>query len=298
MTARPPWALPRLTLRPWAQTRTAHPPGISPLDPAEWLLRNETYAAQMALRDDLAVAKHDAVIACLPEGEAAAAAAELLSMVVDHVVAHHDARRNGDAIIRADGVRVELPGPPMDAVCRLAQEDLLILARPEGQAEHVLVAGTLCFPSNWMLREKIGKALLRIHLPVREYDGALASRVQRLHDGVAAGRPLRRANWNFAPGATLHTPNHEAEKLERRRTRAAPTDWRDAWIRVERQTLLRLPVSGAVVFGIHTMVAPLTGCTDEDWRDFHRAFMELPEDMRADKAGVTILAEAARRAGA
>lgn len=296
MTPRPPWALDRLTLRPWAQTRMAHPPGISPMDPADWLLRNETYGAQMALRDDLAAGRPDAVIACLPEGRAAAA--ELLAMAADYVIARQGARRIGGAIIRADGVRVPLSGPPMDAVCRLAQEDMLILARPEGQAEHVLVAGALCFPANWMLQEKIGKALLRIHRPVREYGDRLASRVQRLHDGVAAGRPLCRANWNFAPGPDLFTPDGEADKTDRHRTRAGAADWRDCWIRVERQTLSRLPQSGAVVFAIHSMVAPLIGCTDEDWREFHRAFMEMPEAVRADKAGAAILAEAARRAQA
>lgn len=285
-----------MTLRPWAQTRTAHPPGIAPLDESHWLQSDATYAAQMALRDELAETRPGAVIGCLPEG--AAAADELRALVITHITEHHGARRGAGAIERRDGVRAPLSDAPMADVCRLVAEDLLILHRPEGAAEHVLVAGALCFPSNWMLTEKIGKALMRIHLPVAEYDDRLGARVQRLHDGVAAGRPLIRANWNFVSTPELHTPTPEAEKAVRRRTRAAPGDWRDGWIRVERQTLLRLPRTGAVVFGIQTMIAPLTGCTDEDWRDFHRAFAEMPEDQRIHKAGPHIRAEAARRAGA
>jgi hypothetical protein len=274
-----------MPLRPWAQTRTAHPPGIAPLKESEWLQKDATYAAQMALRDDLAALSPHDVIACLPEG--LAAAHELLARVRDHT---------GDAAIRADGVRVPLTGPPMATLCRLVAEDLLILTRPEGGAEHVLVAGTLCFPSNWVLREKIGKPLMRIHMPVEEYGAALGARVQRLHDGVAAGRPLWRANWNFVPDPALYTPTPESQKVKR--SPAAPCAWQDAWIRVERQTLSRLPQTGAVVFGIQTMIAPLTGCTDQDWRDFHRAFMEMPEDLRTRKAAPEIRAEAARRAGA
>ncbi|MFT4794301.1 MAG: hypothetical protein ACJAVR_002771 [Paracoccaceae bacterium] len=296
MTGLPSWAFARMPLRPWAQTRTAHPPGIAPLDETQWLQSDATYAAQMALRDDLCATAHAEVIGCLPEGEAAAH--ELLDLALHHAGTHHGARQSGDAIIRKDGGRVPLPGPPMDALGRLVAEDLLILSRPDGAAEHVLVAGALCFPANWMLREKIGKALMRIHLPVEEYDARLGTRVQRLHDGVVAGKPLIRANWNFVSTPILHTPTPEAEKVLRRRSRAAPANWQDAWVRVERQTLLRLPQTCAVVFGIQTMIAPLTGCTDQDWCDFHRAFTEMPEDQRLHKAGANIRAEAARRAGA
>ncbi|MFT6774157.1 MAG: hypothetical protein ACJA1L_001868 [Paracoccaceae bacterium] len=292
----PAWALPRMTIRPWMTTRGAHPPGIGPLAPEEWLQTDATYGAQMALRDDLARTRPEAVVACLPQGEAAAT--ELLGVLVDELTARHGARVEEGVLIRADGGRVPLDSPPMAAICRAAQEDFLILQRAPDEAEHVLTAGALCFPANWVLTEKIGKALLRIHLPVREYDGPLASRVQRLHDGVAAGRPLIRANWNFALTPDLHTPTPEAEKMARRESRAAPTDWRGGWIRVERQCLSRLPVSGAVVFAVRTLIAPLTGCADQDWIGFHRAIGELPEEIRASKAGPAIVAEAARRAGA
>ncbi|MGG7568503.1 heme-dependent oxidative N-demethylase family protein [Rhodovulum sp. DZ06] len=290
----PAWALPRMTIRPWMETRSAHPPGISPLDPAEWLYRDETCAGQMALRDALVAERPDDVTGCLPEGEAAAA--ELLALVTEEVCARQGAARTGGAIRRADGVEAPLDAPPMQVAARLAQEDFLILDRPEGAEEHILTAGALCFPAQWTLAEKLGRALLRIHLPVKEYDGRLAAKVQRFHDGVRVGRPLIRANWNFAEGPELYTPAPEAEKMKRRQTRADPKDWRDAWIRVERQTLLRLPQTGAVVFGVRTLVAPLTGCTEEDWAGFQRAFEELPEHARADKAGAAILAEAARRA--
>lgn len=291
----PPHALQRMTIRPWMDRRTAHPPGIAPMDPADWLHRDETCAAQMAMRDALVAERPADVVACLPEGEAAAA--ELTALMAGEVCARHGATREGDAIRRADGVLVPLSLPPMHAAARLAQEDMLILSRTGDAAEHVLTAGALCFPANWTLTEKIGRALMRIHLPVEEYDQRLGARVQRLHDGLQAGRPLWRANWNFAPGPDLFTPNPEAEKMRRRKERANPVDWRDAWVRVERQTLLRLPETGAVVFGVRTLIAPLTGCTEEDWQGFARAFAELPDDeARSNKAGAAILAEAARRA--
>jgi hypothetical protein len=292
----PGWALARMSLRPWMTARTAHPPGIAPLAPDAWLHADETYAAQMALRDALAAERAQDVIACLPEGEAAAA--ELRDLLRDDLIARHGAREAGGALIRADGGSVALAGPAMTAICRMAQEDFLILHRAPEEGEHRLIAGALCFPSNWVLREKLGKALMRIHLPVDEYGPPLGARVQRLHDGVAAGRPLWRANWNFSLSPDLYTPTPEAQKRDRRRSRAAPREWRDAWVRVERQTLVRLPQSGAVVFGVRTLIAPLSGCDEDDWTGFARAFAEMDEEMRASKVGPVIVAEAERRIAA
>lgn len=291
---RPAWTLPRMTVRPWMQRRTAHPPGIGPLDPAEWLHRDETYAAQMALRDDLVAGRPADVLAMTAEGEAPAR--ELLETLIEELTARHGARLDGETLVRADGAAVPLSGPVMAVIARLAQEDFLILSRPEGGEEHVLVAGALCFPAGWVLAEKIGRALMRIHVPVVEYDQGLGSRVQRLHDGVKAGAPLIRANWNFHHSPQLFVQVPEAKKAEMRQARANPTDWRDAWVRVERQTLMRLPRSGAVVFGVRTLVAPLTGCGPEDWAAMHAIFAGMTPEALTNKAGRLIAAEAARRA--
>ena len=56
-------------------------PGISPLDPDQWLMIDDAYAAQMALRQDLITTKRDQVIGIDPA--ALPAARELLGQVVD-----------------------------------------------------------------------------------------------------------------------------------------------------------------------------------------------------------------------
>ena len=57
-------------------------PGISPLDPDQWLMIDDAYAAQMALRQELITTKRDQVIAIDPA--AMPAAQELLGQVVDY----------------------------------------------------------------------------------------------------------------------------------------------------------------------------------------------------------------------
>ena len=57
-------------------------PGISPLDPDQWLMIDDAYAAQMALRQELITTRRDQVIGIDPA--AMPAARELLGQVVDY----------------------------------------------------------------------------------------------------------------------------------------------------------------------------------------------------------------------
>jgi len=106
----------------------------------------------------------------------------------------------------------------------------------------------LCFPASWTLAEKLGRAMVRIHAPVPEYDENIARRVQRVLEGVQVGRPMWRMNHNLYASAELFHPRAEAAP----RVDAVPQ-----YVRAERQCLLRLPKTGAVLFTIHTYVMAL-----------------------------------------
>ena len=71
---------------------------------------------------------------------------------------------------------------PLRSIGAVVQQDVCILER-RGD-EHVLSGDVLCFPASWTLAQKIGKPLIAIHDPVVDYDSAIATRVQRLFDGV------------------------------------------------------------------------------------------------------------------
>ena len=62
--------------------------------------------------------------------------------------------------------------------------------------------------------------------------------------------PLWRANWYLYDDPELFTPQKEALSQTTRKSFFEG----DFWVRVERQTLVRLPESDAIVFGIHTFV--------------------------------------------
>ena len=247
-----------LPFAPWMEPSAARLPGIRPVAPRDWLLADEAFAGPMALRDRLIAERAGAVLALDPS--ARPAAEELVEVVAAQVTATPGCRRSG-AITRPDGVSVALDGDhPMAIAGRLAQEDFCVLER-RGE-EHVLTAAVLCFPASWTLAEKAGRPLLGIHEPVESYDADIARRVQRLFDAIRPGQVLMRANALLYADAELHQPRHAGARRPRLAA-GAP-----AYMRSERQCLVRLPRTGAVVFSIHTFVLryeDLTADQREGW---------------------------------
>jgi hypothetical protein len=245
----------RLPVVPWMADHTLRLPGTVPIDPADWLQQDEVFALQMAERDRLIAERPEEVLA-MPEA-ARPAAEELLALILARLTDAPGYAREGEAVRRPDGVVVPLGGPPLAVAGRLVQEDLVILERADGEAEHRLTAAVLCFPSNWTLAQKLGMPLVRIHLPVDAYDETVARRVQRLFDAIHPGAPLMRANLIPYAQASLHSPRPEF-------SRHSPGPGEVRFVRVERQTLLRLPETRAVVFSIHVYQVPLAAIAGEE----------------------------------
>jgi len=242
----------RLPLAPWMADHTLRLPGTVPIAPADWLQRDEVFAAQMAERDRLILGRPAEVHAMT--GTARPAAEELLGLVLAHLVGVPGYAREPGEVRRPDGVAVPLDGPPLVVAGRLVQEDLVVIEKPAGEDEHRLTAAVVCFPSNWTLAEKLGMPLVRIHRPVPAYDDAVARRVQRLFDAVRPEAPLMRANLIPDAGAELHNPRPEFSWH-------GPRPGEVRFVRVERQTILRLPATGAAAFSIHVYQVPLAAIT-------------------------------------
>jgi hypothetical protein len=223
---------------PTAQSGEPRLPGTMPCDADDWLRVDDAYAAQMQYRAKLFEERQDAVLyepetaqdACL---EVLTEALKILPPLGFEVSETHvtcpDAR-----VVAIDW------DAPLKTLGHLAQQDICVLEKRG--AEHVLTAAALCFPANWRLADKVERPLIGIHAPVDEYDENIARRVQRLFDGVKVGMPLWRFNKLRYDDADLHQPYRRVG------------DDKSPFIRSERQCILRLPRTDAVVFTIHTFV--------------------------------------------
>ncbi len=241
---------PALPFAPWADPRSRRLPGVMPLDMDDWLRVDEVYAGQMALRDALIAERETLVHTAMPGAEAAAA--ELWALV--------RGRLPGLGIMqvpggwrRPDGV-VVAEGPPLLTLGRLLQNDFCLM-QEDGAGEHMLTGAILCFPAGWVLAEKLGRPMLRIHAPVVKYTDDVARRVQRLMDAVRPETPMWRMNAHLSRAA-LFNP------LSEDHPRALSGDAMP-YVRAERQCLIRLPQTRAVVFSIHTYLVAVSDLTPE-----------------------------------
>ena len=233
--------------------------GLKPLEAADWIDVDERLAADLAEKERLAAERWDEVFAAEPGTEAAQA--ELLAMLVAHLPQRFPNvyRRDSDAMVVA-GRQVDLePAPALWTAARLVQEDLVLMRRSE--AGWRLAAASLSFPSSWRLREKIGRPIHEVHAPVPGFGGGTrnAELIARMFDNLRPELGMIRWNWSLYGDDALHHPHESPPKRFGGGAKAE-----HVFLRVERQTLRKLPVSGDIVFTIRIAVDPLAALAAHD----------------------------------
>ena len=249
---------------PFMDPRTAGPPGLSPLEMSEWTVRHDDYDAQMAYRARLIAEHTDTVLAARSEGEDPAI--ELLEMLLAHLGDPRD-------------LTLKERFCPLTAICHLVPEDFCIMTKADGADEYLLSAAILCFPSRWLLAEKLGRPMTHIHEPVPYYDEGIARRVNRIFDALHPDRPVVRCNWLLHTDPELFMPIGR-EGDQQRIARADP--YGPIYLRTERQTLVRLPRTNAIAFGIKSSVTPIEALPLEQLAGLASAYGGHVEQDRAD----------------
>ena len=224
-----------------------------------WFELDECYSAEMRERRRLLAEQYGEVYGALPVSDAARG--EALAEIAANLAAHHPGWfvRIGEKLHnRLTGETWDLARPacdPLELAGRLVQEDLC-LVQPDGTAP-LLTAAVLCFPSRWRLAEKLGRPLAEVHGPVPLYAERLARPVDRFMRHVKPGHIAARLNWSVLDDATLFQPAGKWRQAHNASVTAGNAG-DTLFLRVERQTLRRLPHSGAVLFGIRVHVYKLS----------------------------------------
>jgi hypothetical protein len=223
-----------------------------------WFEIDARYADELAERRRLLGERHDDVFAALPGSDAARA--ETLQEVVANLTTHvpHWFARDGGVLSNAlTGETWDLaaaPYDPLEIAGRLVQEDLCIIQ--QGDEGPVFTAAVLCFPSRWRLAEKLGRPLVSVHGPVPFYAERLAVAVDRFMARVRPGHIASRLNWSVLDSPAMFQPG--GKWREQHNAAVTPENAGDSLhLRVERQTLRRLPLSNAILFGIRVHSYPL-----------------------------------------
>jgi hypothetical protein len=239
--------------------------GLKPLDLNNWIEVDATFDFQIAEKRRIH-AEHGAHVFVAEPGTEDAQA-EVLALLTAHLPARFPERyrRDGERLIAAGHPELdslfERELPPLKKASLLVQEDLILMRR--GEEGWRLAAGALCFPSSWLLAEKFGKPMSTIHEPVPGFGPGTrnADLIDRMFDRLQVGHPVERFNWSIQAGDALYHPLSNAGRIDRATGR--PIRFPDAaaaagaFIRVERQTLRKLPATGDILFTIRIHLDPM-----------------------------------------
>jgi hypothetical protein len=228
------------------------------LDPRRWIEPDVRFAEELRLKEELWSRRPRDVFQALPE--AAAAQAELREALLRHLLQDHPDhyRREGDSLLiglNASQHLLTSEEPPLLQTSRWVQDDLCLL-QPCGES-HCLTAASLCAPSYWRLGDKLGRPLGAIHGPVPDYVRQIGDPMERFFRQLKVEHPVWRANWSIVDSPQLFQPGDECPDDRHRGAIDSSNAGERLYLRVERQTLRRLPRTGAIVFTIRVYIDPL-----------------------------------------
>lgn len=226
---------------PWRNGPPRFAVGLKPIDPQRWLLPDtEAHTLPeraLLLRDRAATHFQDEAV--LPAAREAVALA-------------------GKAMGLGDD-----PSRDAHPLWQLAHHvsDDLVLMMPDAEGWRV-GAAVLTSPTFFSLPHAAGKTLHELHAPVPGGD-RLATRIARVFDHVRPGQVLERFNWTLQAGNDRYTP--DGAPLRVRAQAAAPEEAQTLLhVRVERQTITKLPETGAVLFTIRVCIDPVAALASKE----------------------------------
>ncbi|MEQ8480484.1 MAG: DUF3445 domain-containing protein [Hoeflea sp.] len=223
--------------------------GLARLDPDTWIDIDNDLQIYLGEKRRLTRERYEEIFVAEPDTEDAQR--EVHDLVRTHL---------GNRFESSDtaGMRLSTPDggalPMLHQAALHLQEDLVLMRK--GEAGWRLAAASVCFPSSWNLREKFSRPMHEIHGPVPGFGEGTrnAGLIERMFDNLQLDMPVVRWNWSLYGDAELFHP----QAHETREGRFGPgTVASNVYLRLERQTLRKLPECGDIIFTIRTYIDPL-----------------------------------------
>ena len=229
--------------------------GLAVLEEHEWLQPGPDLALRKATFD-----AHPESVAIAPEAEAAGE--ELAAML----------GANGG----------------LEGAARSAWEDMCLLTRRPDEEIYRLAGAAVAFPTDWRPADKFGLPLAALHAPIHGYEEQLASPVDRFMAKLKPGRIYGRCNWFVSPTSELRwlakgPPEEEFAHV------TAENAGETLYVRSERQTLRKLPETGAIVFTIGIYLSPLGALSPGNIARMADSLATIPE-LEAKRRGAPFFA--------
>jgi hypothetical protein len=157
---------------------------------------------------------------------------------------------------------------PLRQLSGFVQEDFMLLQQIDGRL--TITAASNAYSSSGRLASSVGRDVRWAHEPVPDLTTTHGARIDRILASVHEGALCARFNWQLTPLSSIFFPSdpHAANKAALQEVGAQLS--KDPSLassllhmRVERQTLRRLPETRAVAFSIHTYSDPLSSLMND-----------------------------------
>jgi dimethylamine monooxygenase subunit A len=262
-----------------------------PLEVARCIEVTENYQSEITLKRNLLKQYPERCFQSLSHSEKAQW--EVLEVVTGHLTTHYPEQFSlqkigvnwifqnkilGETYSFIFGDSSSLQEEPLNFIGRHVQEDLILMG--ERDQNLYLDAGQLCFPANWSLAFDIGMSFKEIHHPIPGFkEEGLDERILKFLLRLEAGNPWGRKNWSLMAGNLLDTSLETFDKWgQARKLVTSQNAGEVVHLRVEVQTLFRLPRTNGILFTIHTHLLPLEKlATKRKWLEqFYEILIDLP----------------------
>ena len=223
--------------------------GLEPIEEAEWLEIDNLFDSEIELKKKLYESHYKEVHQELDLS--IKSQQELLEVLKAHLKQYYPSHK----------ITATETSSPLKSASMMVQEDLVLMIPAE--EKYFLGAASLCAPSNWSLKEKFNDSLVDLHKYVPSYQKKIGNRVNNIFNKLPNDRIFQRFNWSIYEDASLFQPVKSKSLVERSKTITDKNAGDRLFIRVERQTIRRLPKTQAIAFTIRVHVDPLSSIKED-----------------------------------
>jgi hypothetical protein len=174
-----------------------------------------------------------------------------------------------------------LPCPPFEYITRQGQGDFCLLDHRDDNL--FMDGGTVTTQADWSLDFDLGMSFMEWHGPVPlAHQAGIFERALIFLLRLQLGAPVRRLNWTMTVNPRLDTSPEQYPEWGPDRASITPVNvGRKLHLRVELQTLFRLPRSNAILFCVRCYLISLDELARvPKWiRRLHRVLATLPPEL-------------------
>ncbi|MDO1581990.1 heme-dependent oxidative N-demethylase family protein [Rhizobium oryzicola] len=249
-----------VTYTPYDGSSTPFTIGLTQLDLNDWIEPDGDLARYLTEKRRLLATQRDVIFRAEPD--TLDAQQEVLTLLADYLPERYpNLYRPKDRSIEVVGAATVSLGssdlPPLMRAGLLVQNDLVIMRR--GDNGWRIAAAFVAFPSSWSLEEKFGRVMDEVHADVPGFEGGSrnAELINRMFDRLQPDRSVKRLNWSINWSEALFSPKPKSDRV------VPDIPAAESFIRVERQTLRKLPQTGDILFTIRIYMDPIAALARE-----------------------------------